>query len=147
MSNSPYLYSISVAINAPPAHVWRIMSDVERWPVWTASIKKVGRLDSGPLVVGSKAWVFQPKVPRALWQVTALEPERSFTWVSQGPGVRVTGYHLVEPASNGSQVTLSIEYIGFLSPLVARLTARLNERYLGLEAAGLKKQSEGTFIK
>jgi len=147
VSNSQHLYSISVAINAPPAHVWRIMSDVEDWPIWTASIRKVRRLDSEPLAVGSKAWVFQPNVPPALWQVTALEPGLSFTWTSRGPGVRATGYHLVEPASDGSKVTLSIEYIGFLSPLVARLTARLNDRYLGLEAAGLKKQSEGTFIK
>jgi hypothetical protein len=147
VSDSQYLYSISVAINTPSAHAWPIMSDVERWAVWTASIRKVRRLDSGPLAVGSKAWVFQPEVPPALWQVTAREPGRSFTWVSRGPGVRATGHHLVEPAPEGAKVMLSLEYSGFFSPLVARLTASLNDRYLGLEAAGLKKQSEETFAR
>jgi hypothetical protein len=36
-------------------------------------------------------------------------------------------------------VTLSIEFSG---PLVARLTRGLNERYLALEANGLKARSE-----
>ena len=40
--------------------------------------------------------------------------------------------------------TLSIHFDGLLGPLWGWLTRRLNERYLGLEAAGLKRRSEET---
>jgi len=42
----------------------------------------------------------------------------------------------------GSRATLSIRFDGLLAPLVAWLTHRLNNRYLGLEGAGLKRRSE-----
>jgi hypothetical protein len=38
---------------------------------------------------------------------------------------------------------LSIAYAGSLGPVVAWLTLGINDRYLGLEAAGLKRRSEG----
>lgn len=102
----------------------------------------VQRLDSGPLAPSSRARIRQPKLLPAVWQVTALEPERSFTWTTGSPGVRVTARHSVEPTGNGSRATLSLQFEGLFGGLVARLTRGLNNRYLGIEAAGLKRRSE-----
>ena len=44
-------------------------------------------------------------------------------------------------SGNGSRATLSIRFSGLLGPLFARLTRKLNERYLALEASGLKERS------
>ena len=139
------LFDISVIINAPPGHVWGIMADVERWPEWTTSVRKVRRLQDGPLTVGSKMWIYQPKLPPALWHVTALEHESGFTGTTSSPGVTVTAHHAILPASEGSRVTLSIRFSGLLGPLLARMTSSLNNRYLKLEADGLKKRSEETY--
>jgi uncharacterized membrane protein len=134
--------SITVDIRATPQRVWAVLSDVEGWPEWTASVSSIERLDSGPLAVGSRARIRQPRLPPAEWRITSLDKGRGFTWVTRAPGILVTADHVVEARRNGSRATLSIEFEGLLGPLVGWLTRRLNDRYLGLEAAGLKRRSE-----
>jgi uncharacterized protein YndB with AHSA1/START domain len=133
----------SVDIAAPPERVWSVMTDVERWPEWTASVTSVARVDRGPLRLGSRARIRQPRVFPAEWQVTELSEGRSFTWVTGNALARATGRHQVEPIRSGTRATLSVRYSGLLGALVAKLTAALSDRYLALEAAGLKARSEG----
>ncbi|HEU4891906.1 MAG TPA: SRPBCC family protein [Vicinamibacterales bacterium] len=135
-------FAINVDIQAAPERVWAVMSDVERWSEWTASIKSIRRLDKGPFQIGSRAWIRQPKLPPALWKVSELQNGRSFTWVSGSPGIRVLGTHSVEPTPTGSRATLSIHFDGVLGGLLGRLLRGLNEQYLAWEAAGLKRRSE-----
>lgn len=135
--------NISVNIDAPPVRVWQAISDVERWPEWTASVTSVRLLDAGPLAVGSRAWVKQPKFPPALWRVTALTPGESFTWVSGALGFTATGIHTVVARADGAEVTLTLRFGGPLGGLWARVTRGITERYMGLEAAGLKHRAGG----
>jgi uncharacterized membrane protein len=131
-------FKITVEIPAPPPLVWSVLADVERWPEWTASVSRVKHLSSGPFKVGSRVRVHQPKLPPAFWRVTELNPRASFTWVSRAPGVQVTARHTVAAVGHGSYVTLSIRYEGLLGGLLARWVGDLNERYLAMEADGLK---------
>ena len=136
-------FQISVEINAPPDVVWAVMRDVERWPEWTPTVTSVRLLDHGPLKIGTRALIRQPELPPAKWKVTELdEPGRRFTWVSRGPGVLVVARHWVEARGAGSFATLSLRFSGVLAGLFARLTRSLNNRYLALEAKGLKQRSE-----
>ena len=135
-------FRITTDIAVPAERVWQVMSDVERWREWTPSVTGVKRLDGGPLAVGSRALIYQPKFPPALWEVTAIEPGRSFTWVSLAPGLRVLGHHSVEPAGAGSRATLSLDLQGLLGGLWGRMTRNITERYLAFEASGLKARSE-----
>jgi hypothetical protein len=139
---TPLSFSTTVDINAAPAAVLAVMSDVERWPEWTASVTSITRLDSGPFVVGSRARIRQPKLPPALWTVSAMDAGRSFTWISKGPGILVTAHHSVEPREGGSRVTLSIRYEGLFAKLLAWMTKDINERYLAMEAKGLKTRCD-----
>ena len=134
-------FSIAIEIPAPTDRVWAVMSDVERWPEWTPTVTSIERLDQGPLVVGSRARIRQPRLPPATWRVTELVPGRSFTWVTHSPGVLVIAHHGVESAGDGTRAVLSLRFSGLLGPLVARMTRGLNERYLGMEANGLKARS------
>jgi len=135
-------FDTTIDIQAPPDRVWEAIRDIEHWSEWTPTIISVRLLDPGRLAVGTRAIVRQPKLLPARWQVMELEEGRSFTWITRGPGVRVTARHCVEGAANGSRVTLSLDFLGPLGPLCARLTRGLNARYLALEARGLKKRAE-----
>ncbi len=134
-------FSITVDIPAPPDRVWAVLADVERWPEWTPSVTEVRRLSPGPLTVGSRVRIRQPRLLPATWEVSELVEGRRFTWVTRSPGIRVIAEHEVVPAAGGSRATLSVRFEGPLARLVARLTRGLNRRYLGLEAAGLSERS------
>ncbi|MEO5746255.1 MAG: SRPBCC family protein [Terracoccus sp.] len=132
----------TVEIEAPAERVWALLSDVERWPEWTASMSSVTLLDAA-LAVGSRATVEQPRLPRATWTVTALEEGIEFDWASAMPGVLTVGRHHVEMVDEGhSRVVLTVHQSGLLGPVARLAYGRLTRRYLKLEAAGLKTRCE-----
>jgi hypothetical protein len=133
-------FSRAIEIPAPPALVWSIMADVSRWPEWTSSVLRVSLLSGDQLSVGSRMRILQPKLPSTVWRVTELNRGANFTWISRAPGVTVSARHMVEPIDLGVRATLSISYEGLLGGLLARWVGNLNERYLELEAEGLKKR-------
>ena len=135
-------FSIQVEIAASPARVWEVLADGERWAEWTPSVTSVQILDK-PLRVGSRAMIRQPKVPPGTFTITALEPGRSFTWASGIPGIiYVHARHSVEPAPPGARATLALRFDGLLGGVMGKRMAALNQQYLEMEAAGLKRFSE-----
>jgi hypothetical protein len=132
----------SVAIDAPTERVWAATIDIERWPEWTPTVTRARRLGSGPMHVGSRFLIHQPKLPPALWVVGALEPLRTMILKTGMPGMRVIAHHRLEPKGEGCAVTLSVHFEGLFGGLLARWTGDLNHRYLEIEAAGLKRYCE-----
>jgi hypothetical protein len=56
--------------------------------------------------------------------------------------MRAAGHHRVDAIPTGGRATLSVTFEGLLGGLVSGLMSRTTERFLGLEAVGLKKRSE-----
>lgn len=137
-------FQTTIDIQANPDRVWSVMRDVERWHEWTPTITSLRLLDPGPLAIGSRAFIVQPKLRPAEWKVTEYDDRgRRFTWVTGSPGLQVAGSHAVEPAAGGSRATLAITFTGFLAPLIKRLMPVLvKDDYLAMEAQGLKARSE-----
>ncbi|HKV52527.1 MAG TPA: SRPBCC family protein [Gemmatimonadaceae bacterium] len=134
----------TVDIDATPNDVWTVLTDVERWPAWTPTMQDVRRLDRGPLAAGSAACVRQPHVRPAVYEVTRLDEGRGFTWVSRAPGITTERDHVLESLGGKPRVTLSIRVAGMLSGAVGWRFCRLAQRYIGLEAEGLRRRCEGT---
>jgi carbon monoxide dehydrogenase subunit G len=132
----------TVTITASPDRVWSVVVDVDRWPERIPTVDSVERLDDGPLVVGSRTRLQQPRLPTAVWTVTELTPGASFTWESSSPGVLVTASHVVEPHPEGSQLTLAVDVSGPLSRIGWLMTRSLTEQYVETEASCMKQAAE-----
>ena len=105
----------SIDIAAPPERVWEVLADVERWPEWTESVTSARQLDPGPLSVGSRVEVVQPRIPKGTYTVTVVEPGKSFTWEQRQPGSVVTAVHSSTPLPDGgTRVELKVVMTGAL---------------------------------
>jgi hypothetical protein len=76
-------------------------------------MREIKRLEGGPLVVGSRSRVTQPKGRPMVWTVTELEPLGEFTWVAAGPGLSFEAVHRIDHAGPdaGEAVTTTLEFI------------------------------------
>ena len=132
----------AVTIAARPARVWAVVVDVERWPERIPTVDAVERLDAGPLAVGSRTRLHQPRLTAAVWTVTELVDGASYTWESRSPGVTVAATHVVEPHPDGSRLILALKVSGPLSGIGWLMTRSLTKRYVETEAASIKRAAE-----
>jgi len=131
----------SITIDAPIEVVWSVFADVERWPTWASSFESVELID-GPMRLGAKARIRQPKLPTVVWEVTNWEPGRSWTWTASGPGARTDASHVLTRVGDRTVAEQSIISSGPVGKLLAFVWRSLTRRYLAIEAAGLKQRSE-----
>ena len=133
----------SIEIEAPPGVVWAVLADVQRWPSWTESVRRVEVLDEAALGTGLRARLDILGAPAAgTWEVTSYSDGKEFTWENRAPGVRTRAWHAVEPDGPGSRVTLGIEQTGPGTWLLRPWLSHVNRRNLSMESQGLKRQAE-----
>jgi len=130
-----------VIVAAPPARVWAVWADVERWPEWTASVTRIEPL-SGPLGPGARFRIAQPRLAVLVWEVTAYDAGVSWAWVARSAGATTTGFHAVRAEGDGTVADMRIVHEGWLGRPVGWLLAGLTRRYMALEGAGLKRVAE-----
>ena len=131
---------VTVAVASPAERVWAILTDVERWPTWTASMTDVAM--NGPLEVGAVATIRQPRLPRTTWSVTEVVPGSTFTWEAKAPGSRAVAEHEVTPTGDVTcEVRLRLEQSGPLGSIVGWLYRGLTRRYVQMEADGLAREA------
>lgn len=124
---------------AAPELAWRLLSDVEGWPRWTASMDHVERRDAGALCVGSTALIRQPAGRPTVWEVTVLDRARRFTWQTHAPGATLVGDHVLVPLDAATRIELTLTVRGPLAWLVHVLVGRRLRRYVRMEADGLRR--------
>jgi len=138
-------WETTVEIDAPADRVWRALSEAEKWPQWTKSMREVTWLNGGTLKVGSRARVKQPASVPLVWEVSEVDPGNSFSWRTSSFGVAAVGAHVIRTIGTDKvALTLSIHQSGSLSPIVSLLMARRTRRFVQMEAEGLKRCAEST---
>lgn len=133
-------FTARAQIGASLSTVWSVLSDVPSWPSWTPTVTRAE--PGGPLGLGASVTLVQPRLKPGIWTVVEWEPQRSFTWVSRGPGCRIVATHALSAAGGGTQLALGIAFEGLLSPVFAKFWGGLSERYIQEEAACLKRHCE-----
>ena len=133
----------SIMIDAPVEVVWSVFTDVERWPSWASSFTSVELLD-GPMRLGAKVRIRQPRLPTVIWEVTKWEPGRSWTWTATSPGARTDASHVLTRVGARTLAEQAISSSGPIGRLAAFVLRSLTREYLAIEAAGLKQRCEHT---
>ncbi|MGW7254775.1 SRPBCC family protein [Streptomyces sp. NPDC054834] len=99
-------YRSDVVIKAPLSTVWKLQTDVERWPFWQPPVTSIERLDPGPLRKGSQfRWTTPapatPTTPATTLEITStvreLQRHNCVLWSGPavGDGLRIDeGVHL-----------------------------------------------------
>jgi len=134
-----YLFECEATLQAAPAAVWAVWTDVARWPEWDVS-KEIARLD-GPFEPGVSGWLKQRGNLGGPFIVTAVEPGRR--WVSECPMLlgKVVFDHVLEPvATGGVRVVKRVEAEGGIAPL-ARLFVPKMRRDIAESLAALGRQA------
>ena len=132
------------SIQAPIERAWAVLSDIERWPEWTATVKRAKALGDGPAGVGARYHVEQPKLEPAEFTITEWRPPYSFTWGMKSPGISAVAVHTLREQPGGCEIELRLDFSGWLAPLGALLAGKLTREYMAMEAEGLKRRSEGS---
>jgi len=133
---------VSIEILKPAQSVWSVLVDVERWPEWSESITKIERLDQAAFGPGSSVRIRQPKLKTLVWRVSEFRQGRLFTWETHSVGVSTIARHTIRPSERGCVVTHTIEQKGWLAWLLRPFLLGLTQRYVRMEAQGLKRRCE-----
>ncbi|MGW1333062.1 SRPBCC family protein [Streptomyces rubiginosohelvolus] len=78
-------------IDAPLSTVWKLQTDVERWPSWQTHVMSMDRLDHGPFRPGSAFRWTTPVPPNPATPATSLDITSTVRQVERGSCIRWTG--------------------------------------------------------
>jgi len=135
----------SIEIDAPPQRVWEVLSDLEAWPHRIETVDVVELVTPTPLSKGSQVRLKQPKLPEGTWDITVWDAPSYFEWRQKSGGMTSVAGHRVDPLEDGrSRLTLTLDMRGPLVPIVALFYKGLTNRYMSLEAQGMKHAAEST---
>ncbi|MFE4534609.1 SRPBCC family protein [Streptomyces scopuliridis] len=82
---------IETVIHAPLSTIWKLQTDVERWPSWQAPVQTMERLDHGPFRQGSAFRWTTPVSPNPATPATSLDITSTVEQLKRGSCIRWTG--------------------------------------------------------
>ena len=133
----------SIDIDARQQRVWEVLSDLESWPQRIETVDVVELLTPAPVGEGSRVRLKQPKLPEGTWEVTVWDVPSYFEYRQKSGGVTSVAGHRVETLAEGrSRLTLTLDMRGPLVSVVGLFYRGLTNRYMTLEAQGMKRAAE-----
>jgi uncharacterized membrane protein len=136
-------FETSIEIDAPQQRVWDVLTDIEAWPQRIETVDVVELLTPAPLAKGSRVRLKQPKLGEGTWDVTVWDAPSYFEWTQTTAGITSIAGHRVQTLGDGrARLTLTLDMRGLLIPFVALFFKGLTNRYMNLEAEGMKRAAE-----
>jgi uncharacterized membrane protein len=135
----------SIEIDAPQQRVWDVLGDLEAWPHHIETVDVVEMVTPRPITTGTRVRLKQPKLPEGTWEITVWDAPSYFEWSQKTSGITSVAGHRVEAFEQGrSRLTLTLDMRGLLIPVVGLFYQGLTNRYMNLEAEGMKRAAEGS---
>jgi len=133
----------SIDINAPQQRVWDVLSAIEAWPQRIETVDSVELLTPAPITEGSRVRLKQPKLPEGTWDITVWDAPSYFEWTQKMTGATSVAGHRVDALEAGrARLTLTLDMRGFLIAIIGVFYKDLTNRYMDLEAKGMKRAAE-----
>ncbi len=133
----------SIDVDAPQQRVWDVLSDLEAWPQRIQTVDVVELLTPAPIAKGSRVRLKQPKLPEGIWDITIWDAPTYFEWMQKTGGMTtIAGHSVVALGKGRSRLALTLDMRGLLTPVVALFYRKLTDRYMDLEAEGMKRAAE-----
>ena len=133
----------SIDIDAAQQRVWEVLSDLKAWPQRIETVDVVELLTPAPVGEGSRVRLKQPKLPEGTWEVTVWDAPSYFEFRQKSGGVINVAGHRVETLEEGrSRLTLTLDMRGLVVLVVALFYKGLTNRYMIVEAQGMKRAAE-----
>ncbi len=133
----------SIDVDAPQQRVWDVLSDLEAWPQRIQTVDVLELLTPAPIGKGSRVRLKQPKLPEGIWDITIWDAPSYFEWMQKTGGMTtVAGHSVVALGEGRSRLALTLDMRGLLTPVVALFYRKLTDRYMDLEAEGMKRAAE-----
>jgi uncharacterized protein YndB with AHSA1/START domain len=119
-----FLFECDATFDAEPAEVWKVWTDVSRWPEWDVS-KEIARLD-GPFQPGVSGWAKQRGNLGGSFTITAVEDGRRWVTECPMPMGQVVFDHLIEPVAEGRvRLIKRVEVQGTFGSLLRLIAPRM----------------------
>jgi hypothetical protein len=135
--------SATIQIDAPPAAVWAVLTDLDRYPEWNPLFRQA----SGQVAVGNRITLrsVHPANGRQMTvkpKITVADPGVELRWASSLPGI-MSGEHsfTLTPAEGGTRLVQSETFRGLLVAFSGKILSRAEASFRRLNEA-LKKRAE-----
>jgi uncharacterized protein YndB with AHSA1/START domain len=133
-----YEFECEATFEAEPDAVWKVWTDVARWPEWDVS-KEMARLD-GPFEPGVSGWAKQRGNLGGSFTITEVEAGRRWVTECPMPLGKVVFDHSLEPVGSGRvRVVKRVGVQGGIGPLL-RLLAPKMRREITESLSALERQ-------
>ena len=133
----------SIDIDAPQQRVWDVLGDLEGWPQRIVTVDTIELLTPAPITRGSRVRLKQPKLPEGTWDITVWDAPSYFEWTQKSTGTTSVAGHRVEALGESrARLTLTLDMRGLLIPIMILFYKDLTNRYMNLEAEGMKRAAE-----
>jgi len=136
---APAVVRAHVEIVADIESVWRLLTDLERWPLWKHDVRSLalhGRLAPGTLFV----WKTGPGTIRSTIQ--EVDPPRRIGWTGSTMGIRAIDVFNLEPSESGTLVREEESWEGLVVRLFTGRLRRTLQSSIESGLAQLKAEAE-----
>jgi hypothetical protein len=136
-------YEAVTRIDASPADVWALLTDVGSWRDWDSGVDRV----EGRVALGEPLTIFATMIRSKPFQVTVTEirPQEAMRWragLRFGVATIERNYTLDAQEDGGTVLTVREDHTGPLAVLLDRRTPDLNPSFRQF-CAGIKARAEG----